>query len=411
MRDILRVFAWFGVWTILAVACFVCDRMPFAREAVLADARVLFMAGITLGILALCELITLITVWWFARREMPIAEGMMVGRIYKLCAVVAIAVSLVYGFGKLNDVGASLAAFGGMLAGFSLQAPVSGFAAWVLISLKRPFRPGDRVQFPGLNLTGDVKDIGVMYTVLDQVGGSIGSEEAVGRFILVPNAMLFSQVAINYTVKQTAAFMLDEVVVRITFDSDWDVAERILLGAAEEFTKEIIEATSVKPYIRSDMYDYGVNLRLRYQTRVKDRAEIAYLLCKKIFEDIQHEPSVDLAIPFIYSYRTGARSAANRLEDAQQKEAENVRDIEISLLRNTRPPSEKDVIDQLSQSIALQGLLQPIVVIRNPVENVYDIVAGHQRFEACKRLGWRTIPAEVRESYVPEDDQKTAKAS
>ena len=410
MRDILRVFAWFGVWTVLAAACFVCDRLPFAANAEWSGARVLAMAGMTLGILALCELVTLITVWMFARREMPIAEGMMVGRIYKLFAAVAIVLSISYCLGKLESVGTGLAAFGGMAAGWSLQAPISGFAAWVLVSLKRPIRPGDRVQFPSLGLTGDVKEISVMYTVLDQVGGSIGSEEAVGRFILVPNAMLFSQVAINYTVKQTAAFMLDEVVVRITFDSDWDKAESILLGAAEEFTKEIIAATSVKPYIRSDMYDYGVNLRLRYQTRVKDRAEIAYLLCKKIFEDIQHEPSVDLAIPYIYSYRTGARSAANRLEDAQVKEAENVRDIDISLLRNTRPPSEKDVIEQLSQSIALQGLLQPIVVMRNPVENVYDIVAGHQRFEACKRLGWRTIPAEVRESYVPEDDAKTAKA-
>ncbi|MGD0094393.1 MAG: ParB N-terminal domain-containing protein, partial [Planctomycetota bacterium] len=137
---------------------------------------------------------------------------------------------------------------------------------------------------------------------------------------------------------------------------------------------------------------------LRYQTRVKDRAEIAYLLSKKVFEDIQHEPNVDLAIPYIYSYRTGARSAASRLEDAQDKEAANIRDIEVSLLRNPRPPSEKDLIDQLAQSIAAQGLLQPIVVIRNPVQNVYDIVAGHQRFEACKRLGWRTIPATVRAS-------------
>src|SRR5208283_6130526 len=100
---------------------------------------------------------------------------------------------------------------------------------------------------------------------LDQVGGTIGSEEAVGRHILVPNAMLFSQVVINYTVTQDAAYMLDELVIRITFDSDWDEAERILLDAADRVTGDIIRISGVKPYIRSDIYDYGVYLRLRYQ--------------------------------------------------------------------------------------------------------------------------------------------------
>ncbi len=124
--------------------------------------------------------------------------------------------------------------FGGMLLGWSLQAPVSGFAAWMLVCVKRPFRPGDRIQFPNLGLTGDVKEIGAMYVVLDQVGGTVGSEEAVGRYILVPNAMLFSQVVINFTVPQEAAYMLDEVVVRITYDSDMQEAERHPAGRRAE---------------------------------------------------------------------------------------------------------------------------------------------------------------------------------
>ena len=68
----------------------------------------------------------------------------------------------------------------------------------------------------------------------------MGSEEAVGRNILIPNAMLFSQVAINYTVTQESAFMLDEVVARITFDSNWEKAEQILKNAAHEITADII---------------------------------------------------------------------------------------------------------------------------------------------------------------------------
>ena len=149
----------------------------------------------------------------------------MVGRVYRLVAVLAVILGIAYGMDSLATFGTFFSLFGGMLLGWSLQAPVSGFAAWILVSLKRPFRPGDRIQFPSLGLTGDVKETGPMYTYLNQVGGTIGSEEAVGRYILVPNAMFFSQVVINYTMLQESPYMLDEVIVRITYDSAWNKAE------------------------------------------------------------------------------------------------------------------------------------------------------------------------------------------
>jgi len=307
-----------------------------------------------------------------------------------------------WGFGQLGAVGQFFTLFGGMILGWSLQAPVSGVAAWALVSIKRPFRPGDRVQFPNLGLTGDVQEVGVMYTVLNQVGGSISSEEAVGRFILVPNAMLFSQVAINYTVTQEAAYMLDEVVVRITYDSDWDSAERIMLNAALQVTADVIEATREPPYIRSDLYDYGVYLRLRYQTHVKRRAETAYQINRAIFKAIQRTPNIDLAIPYVYSYRSGAELR----EGGHGREAETLRQLAVEKIVAADVPLDAQDIDQLAKSIALHGLLQPIVVAQRPgEEEVYDVVAGHLRFAACQKLGWSTIPAEVQQSSAPSDEE------
>jgi small-conductance mechanosensitive channel len=171
---------------------------------------------------------------------------------------VAVSVALLSLFGQLGPVAAALGAFSGLNLGWSLQAPVSGMAAWVMISLKRPLRVGDRVQLPSLGLVGDVVDLNPMHTVLNQVGGAVGSEEAVGRPILIPNAMLFSNVVINYTARQDAAFILDEVVVRVTYDTDWEETEGILLGAARAVTRDIIAQTGQQPYVRADMYDYGV---------------------------------------------------------------------------------------------------------------------------------------------------------
>jgi small-conductance mechanosensitive channel len=388
-----------GIWGVLSGALFAADRLVALPASLVLSSglTIFFLFGLITGILAAGQFFTLLTIVFFARKGKPVVEGVMVSRLYSLLGLCAIAVSLAYGLGKLNDFTGFFATFGGMLLGFSLQAPVSGFAAFVLVSLNRPFRPGDRVLFPSLGLMGDVKDVGIMYTILDQVGGTISSEEPVGRNILIPNAMLFSQVAINCTVRQEQSYILDEVVVRITFNSNWEVAERILTDAAKETTREIIERTGVKPYIRSELYDYGVYLRLRYQTSVKDRAEISYKISKQIFEEIQCTPTVDLAIPYVYSARAGARGVADHKDNSVvvDREVKELQDVEISKIHSTLRPADNDVIDQLAQSIATHGLLQPIVLIRNPA-GTYEIVAGQLRFEACKRLGWKTISAVVR---------------
>ena len=52
-------------------------------------------------------------------------------------------------------------------------------------------------------------------------------------------------------------------------------------------------------------------------------------------------------------------------------------------------------IDNLKTSIRQHGLLQPIVI--RPLEQGFEIVAGHRRFIACKSLRWRFIPCKIRE--------------
>ena len=265
-----RNIIWAIVWGILAAVFgalhaqgYVLFKMPSGQtlsQVLMIVAAIL--TGFHLGAL---------TIQWSIkmRRGAPGEVSMLTG-VLRVLAGIAVAAAVLYLFGQLQAVGTALGAFSGLLLGWSLQAPVSGMAAWIMISLKRPFRIGDRVQLPSLSLVGDIMEISPMYTVLNQVGGAVGSEEAVNRPILIPNAMLFSQVVINYTARQDAAFILDEVVVRITYDTDWDEAERILLHAAHQATSDVIAQTGQQPYVRSDMYDYGVYMRLRYMTKAAE---------------------------------------------------------------------------------------------------------------------------------------------
>src|SRR5215204_5114484 len=57
--------------------------------------------------------------------------------------------------------------------------------------------------------------------------------------------------------------------------------------------------------------------------------------------------------------------------------------------------SQQESIDELSRSIKKHGLLQPIIV--RPINQGFEIVAGHRRFQACKILRWKTIPAMVKD--------------
>jgi small-conductance mechanosensitive channel len=181
-----------------------------------------------------------------------------------------------------------------MMLGWSLQAPVTGIAAWLMIILKRPFRIGDRVIIGGV--IGDVTDITLTHVILNQVGGTIGGEERSGRGVLIPNAILFGQVIMNYTLDEK--FTLDEVPIRLTFDSDYELARRIMVEAARTVTAEIIQETGKEPFTRCEFFDAGVIVRLRYQTVPDQRPEISSRIVERILEGFRENyPKVKYCYP------------------------------------------------------------------------------------------------------------------
>jgi len=190
--------------------------------------------------------------------------------------------------------------------------------------------------------------------------------------------------------------VLDEVVVRVTYNSDWDLAEKVLIRAAEEVTGDIIQRTAVQPYVRAGMYDYGVHMYLRYMTLAKDRPRIAYEITKQIVRDFQSSACLDFAMPYVFSHRTGLRMGARRPETASDA---NARTIPIERIRHTATapdePERTAAVADLRAKIAEFGLLQPIVV-QETGRDEYRIIAGELRFEACKDLGWQEVPCVVK---------------
>lgn len=196
--------------------------------------------------------------------------------------------------GSLAALGIS-AAFLGMILGWSLQAPVTGIAAWLMIVIRRPFKIGDRIIVSGI--TGDVVDITLTHVVINQVGGTIGGEEKSGRGVLIPTAILFQQIIYNYTFE--TKYLLDEVTVTITYESDLEEAEKILIDSATLITKDIIEDCGQQPFTRVEIADNGIRIRLRYQTLATDRARIASEISKNIIRKFNENPKVEFCYPHL----------------------------------------------------------------------------------------------------------------
>ena len=210
--------------------------------------------------------------------------------------------------GSFTALGIS-AAFLGMIVGWSLQAPVTGIAAWLMILLKRPFKIGDRIIVAGI--IGDVVDISLTHILLNQVGGTVDGEEKSGRGVLIPNAILFQQIIHNYCFENT--YILDEVPVLVTYESDLALAERICVRAAEEVTGRIIQDTGKPPFTRVELDDSGIRIRVRYRAVAFERQTIGSDIVRAIVREFNQSDRVEFAYPHtevLYRPKDGATGQA-----------------------------------------------------------------------------------------------------
>ena len=81
--------------------------------------------------------------------------------------------------------------------------------------------------------------------------------------------------------------------------------------------------------------------------------------------------------------------------------------VELRMIRPSRMALRTDngPISGLMLSIEDKGLLEPIIV--RPQEDGFEVVAGMRRYEACKKLGWKRLPAHV----VELDDREAFEVS
>jgi len=404
-KTTLRAVAGLTVSAMLGVLALILERRGLVIRILSPGQSLMRLLMLTMFSVALYHGITLLTAARINLRRGTNVDVVMLKGFYKVLCGLSIVIGLCTAFGILGKVGGVFSQYGSMMLGWSLQAPVSGVAAWVMILITRPYKIGDRVSFPQYGLMGDVIKFNPLYLTLNQVGGTVGSEDPSGRMLNVPNALLFSAMVINcsYThSREESAFVLDEVLFRITLDSDWDTVEDILITTAREVTADIIESTGQEPFVRADTWEYGTLFRLQYMAASTERAYIKYEIAKIATKKIQANRNIDLAIPYVYSFKRGLESAdAGGKSAAPAFEQVEIADVYCELVHSPAFFEEnKAEILSLAESINRDGLLQPIIVSRDADNSGrYTLLFGEKRLKACMILGWTRIPAEVKNKY------------
>jgi len=76
----------------------------------------------------------------------------------------------------------------------------------------------------------------------------------------------------------------------------------------------------------------------------------------------------------------------------------DVHDLPITLIDAAARNPRRTIgdVEELAASVQAHGLLQPVVVRR--AGDRFELIAGHRRLEAARRVGWTTIPAVIRKA-------------
>lgn len=224
----------------------------------------------------------------------------------------------------LREIGVVLGLASAGIA-IALRDPIVSIFGWIFILARRPFVVGDRIEIN--DQIGDVIDIRMFQTYLLECRNWIDGDQSTGRVLLVPNNTIFTATLANYT--HALEYIWDEIVVRLTFESDWRKAKSLLTEIAETHVaplsadaqqklrqmsgEHLIVYQKLTPIVYTTVKEWGVQLSIRYLTPPRQRRSADQRMWEAILDAFAGEPGIQFAYPTTRFYdraREGGETAA-----------------------------------------------------------------------------------------------------
>lgn len=189
----------------------------------------------------------------------------------------------------------------------ALQDPLSNLVGWLYILTRGPFDVGDRIEVG--DVAGDVIDIQLFRFSLLEIGNWVEAEQSTGRIVYVPNRDVFSKHVANYS--SGISYIWNEIPVNITFESDWQLAKRLLEEVTQKHSlfptpeeeakirraakRSNVRYPSLSPVVYTKVSGSGVILTLRYLCKPRRRRTSEQAIWEDILERFAEQQELDFA--------------------------------------------------------------------------------------------------------------------
>jgi small-conductance mechanosensitive channel len=208
--------------------------------------------------------------------------------------------------GSGSDFTVAMGILGAGIA-FASQEVIGSFAGYLSIVTGNIYRIGDRVRVG--DVMGDVLDISILRTTVMEIGEWVHADQYTGRVVTIANRFVFSAPVFNYT--QHWRYLWDEIMIPVTYSSDWRRAGEIMLKHGQSYTAHLQEQaqkqikdlaeryplsdTTVEPALYVVMTDNWIELTLRYVVDAHERRGVKARLHHELLQHVEVDPDITVA--------------------------------------------------------------------------------------------------------------------
>lgn len=200
----------------------------------------------------------------------------------------------------------------GVFLAFMVRGLTTNITAYFVIKYWKYFEISNRIEINGI--IGDVIDITPINVKLLEVRGGLSSDANTGRVIKLPNSIIFDESL--EIVGGKNSFVWHELQYVLSFDSDWQAAEKLITEAGETYFEEQVlhqlkknirhlseEQEALRPVFSVDTNDAGIVLTLRYLVDYQHATRVKTELQRKVLPQLTDHPTIEFAILEVKMFR------------------------------------------------------------------------------------------------------------
>jgi len=190
---------------------------------------------------------------------------------------------------------------------FALQDLFKNIVGGISLLFSGLYHVGDRIEID--NNLGDVIAIDLLNTTMFEIKNWVAGDQPTGRIISVPNQKVLFTNTVNYS--KDHDFIWDEIMIPLTYKSNWQQASQIISEIINQETKTIVKEADkqlnklAKKYFfeeapaKSNIFitptDNWIELRARFVTHVKNRRTTFNNISTKTLEALQKKRNIKIA--------------------------------------------------------------------------------------------------------------------